>query len=236
MRDPPNRPTAALISLEDDAATLRATLVMRRILPERCPIIACTTGGSSFANFLDRSASGMLPNVEGFSLLERACRPDVLLNGYRETLAQAIHADYVRRRREDGADHDDPALAGWDALPETLRASNRAQAADLGEKLRTIGCELVPATDWEPPPMPFTPEEVERLAILEHQRWEAERRQDGWRLGSKRDPLRKLSPYLVPWNNLPEEIKDLDRNAIRALPTFLARAGFAIARRTPPSR
>src|SRR5947209_2322850 len=139
MRDPPNRPTAALISLEDDAATLRATLVMRRILPERCPIIACTTGGSSFANFLDRSASGMLSNVEGFSLLERACRPDVLLNGYRETLAQAIHADYVRRRREH---HDDPALAGWDALPETLRASNRARAADLGEKLRTIGCEL----------------------------------------------------------------------------------------------
>jgi len=70
--------------------------------------------------------------------------------------------------------------------------------------------------------------------MLEHQRWEIERRQDGWRPGPARDPARKLSPYLVPWENLPEEIKDLDRDAIRALPTFLARAGFAITRRAPP--
>jgi len=230
-----DHPNAALVCLEEDATTLRATLLMRRNLPERCPIIACTTDRSSLADLLERSASGMLTNVEGFSLLEQACRPEVLLNGYRETLAKAIHADYVRRQCEGGADRNDPALAPWDALSEKLRASNRAQAADLGEKLRAISCELVPATNWDPPPMPFTPAEVEYLAVLEHQRWETERRQDGWRLGRNRDPSRKLSPYLVPWNNLPEEIKDLDRDAIRALPTFLARAGFAIAR-TPSSR
>jgi hypothetical protein len=233
--DPANRPTGALVCLGEDAATFRATLLLRRILPEQCPVIACTTGRSSLAALLDRSASGMLASVEGFSLLDRVCRPEVLLNGRRETLAQAVHDDYVRRRREYGADPDDQALAPWEDLPETLRASSRAQAADLGEKLRTIGCELVPATNWDPPPLPFTATELEHLAVLEHQRWEGERRQDGWRPGPTRDPVRKISPYLVPWENLPEEIKDLDRDAIRALPIFLTRAGFAITRGHTPT-
>jgi TrkA-N domain/RyR domain len=234
--DQADHPTAAVVCLGEDGASLRATLLSRRVLPEECPVIVCTIGRSSVAYLLNQSASGMLANVEGFSLLDRVCRPEVLLNGRRETLAQAIHADYARRRREQGASPDDPALAVWEVLPEALRASNRAQAADLGNKLRTVGCELVPATDWDPPPLPFTEAEVEHLADLEHQRWEAERRQDGWHLAPVRDPVRKLSPYLVPWEDLPEEIKDLDRDAIRALPTFLARAGFAIVRRTPPPR
>jgi hypothetical protein len=233
---PAHRPTAAIVCLSEDAATFRATLRLRRVLPEQCPLIACTTSRSSLADLLNRSDSGLLANVAGFSLLDRVCRPEILLNGRRETLAQAIHADYVRRRREGGASPDDPALADWEALPEALRASNRAQAADLGEKLRTVGCELVPATDWDPPVLPFTEAEVEHLAILEHQRWEAERRRNGWRPGPIRDPARKLSPYLVPWEDLTDEIKDLDRDAIRVLPAFLARAGFAIARRTSPPR
>jgi hypothetical protein len=231
---PAGHPTAAVVCLGEDGANFRATLLSRRVLPEECPVIVCTIGRSSVAYLLNQSASGMLANVEGFSLLDRVCRPEVLLNGRRETLAQAIHADYVRRRREQGASPDDPALAVWEALPEALQASNRAQAADLGNKLRTVGCELVPATDWDPPPLPFTEAEVEHLAALEHQRWEAERRQGGWQQGPVRDPVRKLSPYLMPWENLTEDIKDLDRDAIRALPTFLARAGFAIIRRTPP--
>jgi hypothetical protein len=232
---PAGHPTAAVVCLGEDGANFRATLLSRRVLPEECPVIVCTIGRSSVAYLLNQSASGMLANVEGFSLLDRVCRPEVLLNGRRETLAQAIHADYVRRQREQGASPDDPALAVWEALPEALQASNRAQAADLGNKLRTVGCELVPATDWDPPPLPFTEAEVEHLAALEHQRWEAERRQDGWQPGPVRDPARKLSPHLMPWENLAEDIKDLDRDAIRALPTLLARAGFAIIRRTPPA-
>ncbi|MGH3831163.1 MAG: NAD-binding protein [Pseudonocardiaceae bacterium] len=228
-----SQPSAAVVCPSDDGASLRATLLFRRVLPEKCPVIVCTTSWSSLADLLKAPNLGTLVNVEEFNLLDRVCRPELLLEGPRETLAQAIHADYASRRREQGASPDDPALAVWEDLPETLRASNRAQAADLGNKLREIGCELVPTTDWDAPPVPFTEAEVEHLAELEHQRWEVERRQAGWRLGPERDPDRKLTPYLVPWENLAEEVKDNDRNAMRALPTFLARAGFAIIRRTP---
>lgn len=244
--DREGQPTAAVVCPNEDGlrgegpgeegAGLRATLLSRRVLPQECPVIVCTTSRSSLANLLSQSNLGTLANVEEFSLLDRVCRPEILLEGPRETLAQAIHANYARRRREEGASPDDPALAVWEDLPETLRASNRAQAADLGNKLRTVGCDLVPTTDWDAPPSPFTEAEVEHLAELEHQRWEAERREDGWRLGPERDPDRKLSPYLVPWEKLAEEVKNNDRDAIRALPTFLARAGFAITRRTPPAR
>ncbi|MBV8541845.1 MAG: NAD-binding protein [Pseudonocardiales bacterium] len=229
-------PTAAVICLGEDGASLRAMFLSRQVLPEQCPVIVCIIGRPSVADLLNRFASGMLAAVEGFSLRERVCRPELLLNGPRETLAQAIHADYARRRREQGANPDDPALAVWETLSEALRASNRAQAVDLANNLRTVGCDLVPTTEWDSPPSPFTEAEVEHLAALEHRRWEAERHQDGWRLGPTRDLDRKLSPYLVPWEDLAEEIKDLDRDAIRALPTFLARAGFAIVRRTPPAR
>lgn len=229
-------PTAVLVCLGAESATFRVALPLRRILPEQCPVILCTTARSSLADLLNRSGSPMLARVEGFSLLDRVCRPEVLLNGPREVLAQAIHADYVRRRREQGARPADPALARWEDLPESLRESNRAQAADLGEKLRTVNCELVPATGWDPPLHPFTDDEVEHLAVLEHERWVADRRRDGWRQASVRDPAGKLSPYLLPWDGLTEEIKDLDRDAIRALPRFLARAGFAIARRPSGAR
>lgn len=228
-------PTAVLVCLDDDSAALRVTLPLRRSVPEQCPVIVCTTARSTLAELLRHSGTSPLAHVEGFSLLDRACRPEALLNGPREQLAQAIHADYVRRRRDAGGPADDPALAAWDDLPETLRESNRAQAADLGQKLRAVHCELVPAAQWDPPPQPFTDNEIEHLAVLEHERWVKHRRAEGWRQAPVRDPDRKLTPYLLPWDELTEDVKDLDRDAIRALPGFLARAGFSITRSQQPS-
>jgi hypothetical protein len=64
---------------------------------------------------------------------------------------------------------------------------------------------------------------------MEHERWVEDRRRLGWSLGPK-DPGRPTSPYMVPWSELDEEARDLDRLFIRELPRFLARAGFQIVR------
>ena len=56
----------------------------------------------------------------------------------------------------------------------------------------------------------------------------------GWRLGA-RVPEKKLSPYLVSWGELAEEVRELDRLFIRGLPRFLAKAGFQIVRVAEPS-
>jgi hypothetical protein len=67
---------------------------------------------------------------------------------------------------------------------------------------------------------------------MEHDRWTQQRLRDGWKLGPK-DAEKKISPYLVPWNELDDDIREWDRRAVRALPGFLLRAGFQIRRAVP---
>jgi hypothetical protein len=59
-------------------------------------------------------------------------------------------------------------------------------------------------------------DELERLAELEHERWNAQRRMDGWRhtTGKKSEPLR-LHPSLVPYEDLDYDTQGYDRAYIR---------------------
>jgi hypothetical protein len=129
---------------------------------------------------------------------------------------------------------DDPSLRAWEELDESLRVSNRDQAGDIGRKLAAIGCEAVPA-EQASEPVQFEPGEIEMLARLEHARWVEERLGQGWRPGSRRDVAEKRSPYLVPWEELSENVRDLDRDSVRAIPRLLGEAGLLVVRR-PGSR
>jgi voltage-gated potassium channel Kch len=250
LEAPVGRCLAVVCSDDDDAATVRATIVVRRSLPEGVPVVVCTRGRSALPGLLGGRGSGGLPNVQSFGLFDRACSPDILLNGVPEELAQSVHADYVRRRQEEIAQMahalyvenrqsggslpaDDPSLLPWEKLPEILKESNRDQAADIGRKLAMIGCHLEPSPSWDASPRPFSPEEIELLGRAEHDRWCEERKRNGWQLGPVRDPVAKTHPDLVPWDNLTERVKDLDREAVRAIPLFLARLGYAIVSSAP---
>jgi hypothetical protein len=57
-----------------------------------------------------------------------------------------------------------------------------------------------------------------------------ERRIAGWVYGPERDPDRKISPYLVPYSELPDNVKGWDREAVRATPQILALARFEVYR------
>ena len=85
---------------------------------------------------------------------------------------------------------------------ENLKKSNRDQANHIFEKLREVGCGVKPVGGSPPTAFEFTPEEIERLAEMEHGRWNVERLFEGWRYGSPRS-VRKISPYLVPWADTP---------------------------------
>ena len=148
-----------------------------------------------------------------------------------EILARAIHEDYVRRQREQGTPpEDNPSMVGWDALAETLRRSNRDQAADIGRKLQAVGCEMAASSPGEGEPFEFTLEEVELLARMEHERWWRDREADGWTFGPVKDVEKKTSPYLVPYDELTEDVKEMDRDAVRGIPSFLAEVGFVVVR------
>ena len=144
----------------------------------------------------------------------------------------AIHADYVERQKAEGSlPAGDPALRSWDELDESLRASNRDQAADIARKLASIGCQAVFGADGGGETVEFEPEEIEKLARAEHARWVEDRLRQGWRRGPYRDVANKVSPYLVPWEELSEHVRDLDRDSVRAIPRLLDNSGLSIVRR-----
>ena len=148
--------------------------------------------------------------------------------GTREVLAQAIHEAYreAQTTRKQGKD---PSLARWEALLDDLKESDRDQADDIQAELERIGC-TVEHVEGEVPLLTFTTEEVEILSEMEHARWNVERLRDGWTLGP-RDPARKISPYLVSWQDLPASVKEWDRETVRRIPAFLAGVGLAVRRK-----
>ena len=144
-----------------------------------------------------------------------------------ERIARAIHERYCRNQRN-RKPASDPALQPWDALPESLRDSNRAQAEAIPGKLGLLGYRI--AGSGAAPVTALTDGELERLARAEHDRWVEERREAGWTLGPERDVERRRTPHLVPWEELPEEIREYDRDAVRAIPAVLAEAGLGVYR------
>lgn len=147
-----------------------------------------------------------------------------------DVIARAIHADYVRRGVAAGrSELTDPSLCAWDDLETSLQDSNRDQARHITGKLRAVGCSVAPVTA-KSAGVTFTGDEVERMAVMEHDRWVADRLASGWTPGP-RDPIAHTTPYLVPWDELDEPTRDLDREAVRAIPDVLAEAGLAVVRR-----
>ena len=142
-----------------------------------------------------------------------------------ELLAIAIHARYNEKQL---ADHPDRPLdyPDFSALPDDLKYSNLCQAQGIYEKLELIGCVLRPK--GAPGALKgFSPAQVELMAEYEHERWVRERISRGWRNG-RRDVEHKTSPYLIPYEDLTEEIKDLDRDAVRNIPALADRIGMAV--------
>jgi hypothetical protein len=104
------------------------------------------------------------------------------------------------------------------------------QADHILEKILQIGCTLHKTKGDRISQFKFTDNEVEIMAEMEHGRWVVERLQDGWKWAPERDVSKKTSPYLVPWSDLPEEVKEWDRDTTRKIPQFLATVGMEIQR------
>jgi ppGpp synthetase/RelA/SpoT-type nucleotidyltranferase len=146
----------------------------------------------------------------------------------REAIARDIHE---RHRADVAAEMStDPFMRPWDDLSEELKKSSRHQADHINAKLRDVGCSVHPVTDRKIVLMTFTDEEVERLAEMEHGRWNAERLTSGWRWGEDKDSARRISPFLVPWSELPEKVREYDRKAVRAIPRHLEAIGLEVRR------
>lgn len=226
--------TVIYVCLDNDTDGLTAALKLeQRLRPLDIPITVRMTQDSGLATLLrgEEQKGGVFGNVHGFGLLDHTCTPDLILEGTYETLARAFHEEYVRNEVDKGATSQiNPSLVPWEKLPESLKESNRGEAEHIRAKLEAIGCDVTMTSDWNPPLFEFSREEIEEMARMEHERFVRERLHAGWVYGDAKDLAKRISPTLVPWNELSEEEKEVDRNLIRVLPRFLARVGFQIHR------
>lgn len=143
-----------------------------------------------------------------------------------ELLAKQIHADYCNNQlaRNPGVPLEYPS---WESLPDTLKYSNVRQAKTIVDKLGYIGCHADIENKYRERYM-FSEEDVAMLAKYEHDLWVEERTKNGWVYGEEKDISRKISPYLIPFEELPDSIKELDIDTIKNIEPLLASVGLAI--------
>jgi RyR domain/TrkA-N domain len=228
------------ICLDDEDDALRASLAIGRLVASgRAHVVTCMRASAPFAQTLagnPKFLEDLRGRISVFEVIQEACMPaNIRDDAFIEQLARSIHADYRARSKARGeTEAENKSMAPWDKLPKDLRDANVAQAVAIGAKLEAVNAVVVPESA-EASDFSFTPEEVEGLAELEHNRWMNERLAQGWSYGPERDNRRKIHPDLREWRALNEGTREKDRNAIRAIPGILREAGYQVLRLPPDS-
>jgi hypothetical protein len=220
--------TLIVIALDDDAAALSAMTAIARmqegegqavasclVLSERRQGLLQLAKPAGRARDLGRSwtiRGGIDGDADLYDLFARRA----------DELATRIHDTYCARFGASG-----PAGVPWPALPETYRRANRRAADHLPAKLWTIGLRepggSPDAFAVDPhshqnviaPCAASTAEDalLRRLSRIEHDRWSAERRLDGWRFGEVRDDARRIHPKLIPFDDPRFTDEDIEKDA-----------------------
>ncbi len=198
-----------------------------------CVVIACGSGGTADGILDDQLWSGiptLLPvpiDPATFQALLGTGRDDVDPDKVSQ-MAREFHLRYLAG----SAGRLPPNLRPWSKLTETFQRANLEQAKHVIRILETCSFGVRPAKE----PLiftNFTDEEVECMAEKEHGRWNVERLRDGWRPGKHRNDELKIHDCLKPWAQLPDGpcgVKKYDRDAVRAFPEILAKAGLEVYR------
>ncbi len=223
--------SSVYVCLDNDTRALfTAMSVFKHVRNEKVKIVVRSTRDAGISSLLSGSGRQDAARIESFALLDEACQTDIIFGGSHETIARAIHEEYVSNRERLGETPEtNPSITDWKSLPEHLKESNRRQADHIGEKLRSIQCGVAPLTDWDEQLIRFNEDEALQLARMEHERWVEERSEKGWKPG-KKNVRKKTTPLLVPWDELSEKDKRHNLDMARQMPAFMARAGLKIFR------
>lgn len=132
------------------------------------------------------------------------------LSAEADVISDLARASFERYTADRAIDSIEQEYAAFQHLPPDLRDSSIAYICSIHGKLETLGYEVLPKSACYPERIvaELSPSEVECLAILEHRRWIKERTDAGWHLDAVKDVEGKRSPYLVPWEELPERARE----------------------------
>ncbi len=157
-----------------------------------------------------------------------------------KTLAPQVH-DFYRNRellsfKSDTEDINEyKVLMPWLNITPSLQNSNRLHVAFYEHILKRVGlgvrktddpviCDIKAILTKDDNNV----SEYEKLVVLEHARWTAERLLNGWRYGPVKDISKKLNPCLVPWDELDSKAKQRQYIQVENIPILLARIGYEV--------
>lgn len=155
-----------------------------------------------------------------------------------ERLAAAAHRVFCEGKRRDGWKHGPeksetkrthPLLVEYDDLTDVYKEANRVTVRAIPQKLAMAGYVMIPARSDEPP-LEFPGDDLERLAQFEHDSWMRSKLEAGFTLGSPTAERPRQNEYLVPWEQVPDQIKKIDRDLVRGIPEILSQAGYAVVK------
>jgi hypothetical protein len=225
---------AAFVCYPDEGKTLKTTLHVRELFPAPMPIILGLTNEVSGVTHmvlerlrkLEKQDSERLAVV---SLQNSSWHLASIKESQQEVLAEAIHQEF---RADNWKKHANPwdvdSLRPWKELEEHFQHSNREQAAQMEKLLSDAGIRIQPASGPMTRVHDLPADKVELLATKEHDRWQEERKRQGWSHAPVRDNAGKKHPLLLPWEQLPADVKETNRQIVRKWPRILAKADYEI--------
>ena len=118
----------------------------------------------------------------------------------------------------------------YQSLPDEYKEDNLNAAMRIPQVLGMVGLYIVPDdySKSEENIDQIIEDNIELLAEAEHNGWMHHKLKNGWRLGKIRDDDNLIHPCLLPYDQLSEQDKDKDRNAVRKYPDIIAKAKFQI--------
>jgi hypothetical protein len=217
-------PAVVYVCVDDPGDRLAAAFDAVHHLDRDIPILVPTVAAAAVVTPLQ--SAEQIHVVD----LSRVDSVDLIHDHMRDRFARESHAVWLEQRRKTADFGSQSSDRPWEELADDYRRASYAHIQGMSEQLQAVWYEIGPLEDWDEPPEELPAPVVEAMAELEHARWCRERRADGWRPGPERNDRRRIHPLLVPWSELSEEKRSLDRELVRCRPTMLARAGYRLSR------
>lgn len=77
---------------------------------------------------------------------------------------------------------------------------------------------------------PISKELLEQVSEQVHISWMKKRMQEGWTYSKERNDIKKTTPCIVPYDELPEFEKEYDRETVRTVVNALLELGYSISK------
>ena len=207
------------VVLDSDLNALEVAEIAAKFLSDlRFPIQVAMNQTGPISQLLERRGCFKVVALDSI-----ASSVTLVLDSRIEIIAIALHYEYLRFM-------DNSQWTAWSELDNEFKDSCRRQAREISVKLKAINCIEKLVDPGEAKLMEFSEGEIELMARMEHDSWLDERKQKGWSFALTKDAVSKKTPNLVPWSELNEKYRELNRSTVRAIPYVLVRLDVQICR------